>query len=182
MSRRFTVVVALAALGLMPAFARRASAQEPAANVQMNLAPLVARALAAEPALPASAAVPPFTMASIEAPVHHVSRISPAMASLYATTAAMQMMDVRSSLTAFNNGATEGNPLMAGITRNKAAFVAFKAGVAASLIWSGHSMAKHNKVGAILMLAAVNSARAGPRSQPSAFTCRVAPRRIRRRC
>ena len=84
--------------------------------------------------------------------------LSSVMTSLYATTAAMQMMDVRSTLSAFKNGATEANPMMMAIVKNKGAFIAFKAGIAMSTIWSAHSMAKRNKVGAILMLAAVNSA------------------------
>ena len=95
---------------------------------------------------------------SLPSEMRHSSHTSALMTGLYATTATMQMMDVRSTLTAFKNGAVEANPMMSGIVKNKAAFIAFKAGIAASTIWSAHSMAKRNKVGAILMLAAVNSA------------------------
>jgi flagellar biosynthesis protein FliR len=152
MTHRFFAAAALVALMLTPAFVRTARAQDaatPASNVQLDLAPVVAAA-------PAPAAAQ-FTSA-LPAAMRRAPHISSVMTSLYATTAAMQMMDVRSTLSAFRNGATEANPMMMAIVKNKGAFIAFKAGIAMSTIWSAHSMAKRNKVGAILMLAAVNSA------------------------
>jgi hypothetical protein len=78
--------------------------------------------------------------------------------SLYASTVAMQVLDVHSTLRAFNAGAVEGNPAMAGITGNRAAFVATKAAVAAASIWAAHKLSKRNKVAAVVTLVAVNSA------------------------
>lgn len=83
---------------------------------------------------------------------------SPLMMSLYASTAVMQALDVHSTLTALDRGAVEANPLMSPVTRNKAAFIALKAGVAVSSIMAARNMSKRNKVAAALTLVAVNSA------------------------
>ena len=55
------------------------------------------------------------------------------MSSLYASTVAMQALDVHSTLKALGNGGIEANPMMSGLTRNKAAFIAVKAAVESSL-------------------------------------------------
>lgn len=80
------------------------------------------------------------------------------MTSLYATTAAMQMMDVHSTIKALNVGAIESNPLMGGLVKNRAAFLTTKAAMAAVTIYAAHKMAKNNKLGAALTLVAINSA------------------------
>jgi hypothetical protein len=80
------------------------------------------------------------------------------MLSLYASTAAMQMLDVHSTISALDNGAVEANPLMKNMAGNKAAFVALKAGVAVTTILATRNMAKRNKVAAIATLVAVNAA------------------------
>ena len=80
------------------------------------------------------------------------------MNSLYASTAIMQGLDMHSTLKAFSAGAVEGNPLMAGVTKNRAAFVATKAAVAAATIFASKKLAKKNKVAAVITLVAVNSA------------------------
>ena len=76
---------------------------------------------------------------------------------LYAATAALQMLDAHSTLTALANGAREGNPFMAGFANNKFALVGVKAAVAAGMIFSMHRMARHNRVGAIITGIALNS-------------------------
>lgn len=157
MSRRILSAAALLMLSLTPAFVRAVHAQEPVTNVQLDMVPVVARALAA-PAPALAAAVAPAGPSFRSAPAMQYGRHSAVLLSLYATTAAMQMMDVRSSLAAFNSGAVEANSLMSGIVKSTPMFIAFKAGVAASAIYSAHAMAKHNKIGAIIMLSAVNSA------------------------
>lgn len=80
------------------------------------------------------------------------------MTSLYISTAAMQMLDVHSTLRALDHGAIEGNPLMANVTRNKTMFIALKAGVAFSTVMAARNMSKRNKVAAALTLVAINSA------------------------
>ena len=78
--------------------------------------------------------------------------------SLYATTAAMQLLDVDSTLKSLNRGAIETNPLMSGLVKNRAAFAVTKAGIAAATIYAAHHIAKDNKVAAIVTLVAINSA------------------------
>ena len=78
--------------------------------------------------------------------------------SLYASTAVMQGLDLHSTLKAFSAGAVEGNPIMSGVTKNRAAFIATKAAVAAVTILATRKIAKKNKVAAVITLIAVNSA------------------------
>ena len=80
------------------------------------------------------------------------------LSSLYASTVIMQGLDVHSTLKALGAGAVEGNPIMAGVTRNRAAFIATKAAVAAVTILATRKFAKKNKVAAVITLIAVNSA------------------------
>ena len=70
----------------------------------------------------------------------------------------MQGLDLHSTLKAFSAGAVEGNPIMSGVTKNRAAFIATKAAVAAVTILATRKIAKKNKVAAVITLIAVNSA------------------------
>ncbi|MCX6537830.1 MAG: DUF5658 family protein [Acidobacteria bacterium] len=79
------------------------------------------------------------------------------MLALYASTVAMQALDMHSTLTGFKQGAVESNALMGGITKNRAAFFAVKAAVATGTIIAAQRIAKRNKVAAVAMLVAVNS-------------------------
>ena len=54
---------------------------------------------------------------------------------LYASLAALQVMDVVSTTKGLNAGAVEANPVMAKVVGNKAAFVAVKAGTTAVSIY-----------------------------------------------
>ena len=83
------------------------------------------------------------------------------MMSLYASTIALQALDVHSTMTALNRGAVEANPLMGSATSNKPVFFATKAAVAASTVFVANRLAKHNKRVAIVFLAAINSVYAG---------------------
>jgi len=78
--------------------------------------------------------------------------------SLYVTTATMQALDVHSTFAALNRGGGEANPLMNGLTKNRVAFGAVKAGVAATSIYAAHRLGKHNRVAAIALLIGINSA------------------------
>ena len=85
------------------------------------------------------------------------SRTTPLLVALQATTVVTQALDVHSTIKAMDQGAVEANPLMAGIVKNKAAFIGVKAGLGAGFIYATHRMAKRNKVGATVTAAAVNS-------------------------
>jgi hypothetical protein len=150
MPRRLLATAALAIVGLIPTSVLSAQAQERSATRVIDF---TAAATMLGATANASAAIVPAPMLR-----HAQPAATSALYSLYATTAIMQALDVRSTLTAFQSGAVEGNPLMSQITKSRAGFVAMKAGIAASTILSAHQMAKHNKVAAIVTLVAVNSA------------------------
>jgi hypothetical protein len=75
----------------------------------------------------------------------------------YATTAALQIFDVRSTLQVVKAGGGESNPLLQGLVAHPAMFIGVKAAIAAASIYSAHKLAKHNKVGAIATMVALNS-------------------------
>ena len=83
---------------------------------------------------------------------------STVMVSLYATTAAMQALDVHSTMRALDRGAIEANPIMGGVVNNRTAFIATKAAVAAGTIFAAREVAKRNKLAAAITLIAINSA------------------------
>ena len=147
MSRRLFISFALVVLGFAPWTARDARAQERPTPV--NLPAAVENAVAA----PSIAA--PEQFAYPIAPPQ--KRIDPMMSSLYVSTALMQGLDIHSTMKALDNGAIEANPLMKGVTGNKAAFIAMKAGIAAGTIFAAHKASKKNRVAAIVSLVAINS-------------------------
>jgi hypothetical protein len=79
------------------------------------------------------------------------------MMPLYASVAALQALDVHSTLSAFRNGAHEGNPVMSAVTSTTPGFMAVKAGIAAGTILAVRNLAKHNKVAAIAALIGINA-------------------------
>jgi hypothetical protein len=78
--------------------------------------------------------------------------------SLYATTIAMQVLDIHSTIQALNSGAVEGNPIIGKVAGNPGALIATKAAVTAVSLWAAHKVSKHNKAAAVITLVAVNSA------------------------
>lgn len=87
-----------------------------------------------------------------------VPAASIALGSLYVSTAVLQGLDVHSTLRGMRDGASEANPVMKGLVKNPATFIAMKAGVAAGTIMATRSIAKKNRVTAMLTLAAINAA------------------------
>ncbi len=76
---------------------------------------------------------------------------------LYASFAALQVMDFVTTRQGLANGAREANPLMQGVAGNSAALFAVKAAGAAGSIFLAEKMWKRNPVGAIAMMVAMNS-------------------------
>jgi len=171
MSRRVIAAVAVATLALVPGFAVEARAQESASEARLNfVAPsalpawqpvqLTTEAVAQlpvevgqfqPPALPADAPI-----------VQPYRRIetgnSPLLMSLYVSTALTQALDIHSTLKALDRGGVETNPMLKGLTGNKAAFIAVKSAVAAGSIFAARRLAKRNKVAAIATMVAINTA------------------------
>jgi hypothetical protein len=148
MFRRLFVACAIVGVGVVAA--PSASAQE---RVQLDLSTAVSNAV-----------VPPVVLSTQQMPFEFDSGFrrqqpsSPLMTSLYVSTAVMQALDVHSTLQALDRGAVEGNPMMSGVTGNKAAFIALKSGVAFGTVMAARNMSKRNRVAAALTLVAINSA------------------------
>jgi len=155
MSRLPVAALVIASLSVVPAVA---TAQEAHPDDAIVRHPDVNPRLV-DPSVPmqlSSAPLPELTRpVTFERPSNRSSTL---LFSLYASTAAMQALDVHSTMNALGRGAIEANPLMRGLARNKTAFVAMKAGLAASTILAARNMAKQNKVAAISTLVVINSA------------------------
>jgi len=142
--RRLLVATLLGATLCTPAFAADANDTQPAALV---IAPATIAAVAASPA------------ANIDVATRSDWKYGrPSMLpALYATSAALQGYDAYSTLSALKNGGREANPLMKGITKSPAAFVAMKAGVTMASIMAAESLWKnHHRFGAIGLMVASN--------------------------
>jgi hypothetical protein len=79
---------------------------------------------------------------------------------LYASLGAMQAWDLYSTKAALRGGAREANATLAPIAGNSGAMLAMKAATTAGTIVFAERMWKKNRVGAIVMLVAVNGATA----------------------
>ena len=128
---------------------RPASGQEvaevtsvPATGFDSSLALGFVAAPKAPPAVPADAAA---------------ARSSPTLTALQVSFAALQLMDVVSTLRGINAGFTESNPLVRGLAAHPAAMVAVKAGETAATIFLSRRMARKNRVATIVTMAALNS-------------------------
>jgi hypothetical protein len=77
---------------------------------------------------------------------------------LYVSYATLQALDIHSTLRALNGGAVEGNPMMNGVVSHPVPFMMVKAGAAAATIVLAERVRKRSRVGAIVVMAAVNSA------------------------
>jgi hypothetical protein len=75
----------------------------------------------------------------------------------YASTAVLQILDVRSTLQVVKLGGGEGNPLLRGMVAHPAVFMGVKAAIAAASIYSAHKLSKHSRLGAIATMVALNS-------------------------
>ena len=76
---------------------------------------------------------------------------------LYVSFAALQALDVHSTLRAVDAGGVEQNPFLKGLVNQPAALIALKGGVAASTILIADRLQHHNRIGAIVAMTALNS-------------------------
>jgi hypothetical protein len=83
-----------------------------------------------------------------------------ALPALYVTLGVMQAMDVYSTSAALKAGAKEANPTAAPFAGNPGSMIGLKAATMAGTIFFAERMWKTNKVGAIVMMAAINGATA----------------------
>jgi hypothetical protein len=83
-----------------------------------------------------------------------------ALPALYVTLGVVQAMDLYSTSAALKAGAREANPVVARFAGNTGAMIGLKAATMAGTIFFAERMSKTNKVGAIVMMAAINGATA----------------------
>jgi hypothetical protein len=162
MSRRLLVAASLVVVVGSPWLAPEARAQDIAESDARPVTPALSSSLL-QPLrlidagqLPVTLQLPRPATLRVDTTARPGSRA--VLTSLYASTAAMQMLDVHSTFKALDRGAVEVNPLMSGLVKHRAAFVTTKAAVAAATIYAANKVARHNKVAAIATLVAINSA------------------------
>lgn len=145
---RRILVASLAGLLLTASSAFAADADDQTAPALAPAVTAAAVSLAQRPELAASIGLAP-RVTRFNRPV--------ALPALYAGTALLQSYDAYSTLSALKAGGVEANPIMKGITKNPAAFIGLKAGVAAMSIVAAERMWKnHNRMGAVLTMVATN--------------------------
>jgi len=83
---------------------------------------------------------------------------SRALTSLQVSFVALEALDVFSTMRGMRHGHTEANPLMRGVAGNPMAMATVKAGAAASTILLVRQVGRKNRVAAIAMMAAMNTA------------------------
>ena len=105
----------------------------------------------------AGAVIVPMAPMSAYAPTRERPAILPA---LYVALGAVQAWDVYSTRAALTAGAREANPTAAPFAKSSGSMLGLKAATTASTIFFAERMWKKNKVGAIVMLVAVNGATA----------------------
>ena len=105
----------------------------------------------------AGGVVVPMAIMSDYSPKTERPAILPA---LYVTLGAMQAWDIHSTRTAIRAGAREANPTAVTASGNAASLLGLKAATTAGTIFFAERMWKKNKVGAIVMLVAINGATA----------------------
>jgi len=76
---------------------------------------------------------------------------------LYVSLAALQALDVYSTMSVLSDGGVEANPAMRGITRHPALFIAVKAAATATTIWVSEKLRKKHPKGAVALMVALNS-------------------------
>lgn len=156
MGRRAAVAMFVALVSLAPWSVPQAAAQTDAPLVIDGIVGPISAMTATMQVAAVDQALAPAPRPAIGRPRR--SWTTPVVIALHATTALSQALDVHSTMVALDRGAVEANPLMAGIVKNKAAFIGVKAAMGAGFAYATHRMARRNKVGAIVTAAAVNSA------------------------
>lgn len=150
MSRRFVAAVVVTFMSAAPISIGSAYAQSASTA---SIADAVAVSSTAQFAADQSVVAVPRL-----APRTDVKWTTPVLASLQAGMIATQMLDAHSTFRALDAGAVEGNPMMGGLVKNRAAFIGVKAAMGASLVYMTHRIGQRNKVAAIALAAAANSA------------------------
>jgi hypothetical protein len=154
MFRRFLVTAGIIVWSGCSWGAAFAAAQDLASPLATAMPKLTFAMSVTAPAATPTESAPVLDTHSFSLPSSHLATMAP----FYATTAVLQIMDVRSTLQVIKLGGAEANPMLKSVVSHPAVFVGVKAAIAALSIYSANKMAKHNKVGAIVTMVAMNSA------------------------
>ena len=86
------------------------------------------------------------------------ARVARGLIPLFVSYAALQALDVRSTLTVIARGGAEGNALVAPFVNRPAAVIALKAAVTTALLFSAARLSRHNRLAAYGLMFALDSA------------------------
>ncbi len=150
MSRAILVVLLVAALGIVPV-----SAQEPARP--LTPATLDFASLIGPAAAPIAMESAPQASTVVQLP-NGIERAPTSLNALCVSFAALQALDLHATFRAIDNGARERNPVLGGISSNKAAMIGFKAATTAGTIYLVRKFGVRNRVASTILMAAANSA------------------------
>jgi uncharacterized protein DUF5658 len=115
--------------------------------------------------------------APVAAPRTAPSQRPPALVPLYVSFAALQGLDIHSTLRAAAFGGREANPIVGGMLGSPAAFVAAKVGMTAGIYLVSERLWKRNKAASIATMIALDSVYAGIVAHNYAVEARAAPGR-----
>lgn len=113
---------------------------------------------AAEAAAGQLAVVPPQPSVRVT-PQRHENRPAP-LVPLYLSFSTLQALDIHSTSTALDRGATEANPIVKGLAHNELGMIAVKAAGTTAVIYASERLWKKNRVTAVIFMVAANSAMA----------------------
>lgn len=142
------------------------SAQEQIAANVINTATVLPASMASTVLFPSTLTASASEAVTSRPVIGQVSRYNDAprrptvLPALYASTALLQALDAKSTMTAMSLGAQEANPFMKGAASNKGALLAVKAGVAGATIFMAEKMWRRSPVGAIAMMLVINGVNA----------------------
>jgi Domain of unknown function (DUF5658) len=112
-----------------------------------------------EPATALTESMAAIQSSPVAAPVVRASEPRPAaLVPLYASFIALQLLDLHSTHAAVTGGAVEANPALAGFAGNTLAMAAVKAAGTAGVIFCSEKIRAKNKVAALGLMIAANSA------------------------
>ena len=90
-------------------------------------------------------------------PIADAVQRPPALIPLYASFAALQLVDMHSTWRALNHGAVEANPLLSGVAGNKAVLLTVKTAGTAGVIAVSERLRKKSRTAAVILMISANS-------------------------
>jgi len=90
-------------------------------------------------------------------PIADAVQRPPALIPLYASFAALQLVDMHSTWRALNHGAVEANPLLSGVAGNKAVLITAKTAGTAAVIAVSERLRKKSRTAAVVLMISANS-------------------------